>query len=355
MDQVRCDDRGGTALKHVHVKARTALAALIVAAASGLGTTPADATEPPPILNGTPFVGAEWRMMESYRYWGCEPDESSPNGYRLEWLADGVPIPPGRQGETLLLTVAERGKRISLKAYPTTPEEPGCPDGPAQSPESAPVAASNRAMGWTGRGNFELLGRSHDGTLMLYPRTYEYRPGSCEGPCPQFFGSWDEPREVGWGWNVFDVVFSPGDFDGDGFNDILGRDATGDLYLYPGDGGWLPRQVVGTGWNFFNAIVGPGDFTGDGAVDMFAVDHGGTLHQYRTDGLGAWAESSVDGTGWQTLANPGGAGSFTHSGINGIYAVNPEGDLVHYSDQHYGGVYGPSVIGTGWDIFNVII
>ncbi len=129
---------------------------------------------------------------------------------------------------------------------------------------------------------------------MLYPRTYEpewiyWGPGT---ELLQFPSSWDEPRVVGTGWNIFDIVFSPGDFDGDGNNDVLGRDSAGNLHLYPpgdGDGGWLPPKRVGSGWNIFDSIVGPGDFNGDGINDVLARDRSGNLHLYPRQRLGRMA------------------------------------------------------------------
>jgi len=49
----------------------------------------------------------------------------------------------------------------------------------------------------------------------------------------------------------------PGDFNGDGFVDVLARDSAGSLWLYPGNGkgDWLPQIRVGTGWNGMNPIL----------------------------------------------------------------------------------------------------
>jgi hypothetical protein len=50
------------------------------------------------------------------------------------------------------------------------------------------------------------------------------------------------------------------DFNGDGFTDLVARDASGALWLYPGDGGggFLGRVQLATGWGGFTAIVSPG-------------------------------------------------------------------------------------------------
>ncbi|MFJ5958137.1 FG-GAP repeat domain-containing protein [Paenarthrobacter sp. NPDC092416] len=385
--------------------------ALVLALAAGLpsaGTaTAADA--PTPIIDGVPYVGAEMRRQYTYEYSGCKNPDGTGHGITLEWLRDGEPLPEERQGDTLRILPEDQGSRIALKVIPLTPGESGCPEGTQLSAETTPIKASSRAMGWTDRGNLELLGRTDDGRLVLYPRTYTYHEGACEGACPSYFGEWDEPRQVGQGWNIFDIVFSPGDFDGDGFNDLLGRDSAGGLFLYPGDGdgGWLDRRQVGQGWNIFDSIVGPGDFNGDGtndvlarntagdlylypgdgeggwlprstvgwgwqvmdkiitagdmnadgAVDVFARDYNGYLHLYPTDGQGGWEEPAFTSADWDTFTEIAGLGSFGHSQYNHLFAVAGNGDLVTYSTgAGLTGLWGPSApVGTGWDVFRELL
>ncbi|MDQ0577734.1 hypothetical protein [Agromyces albus] len=51
-------------------------------------------------------------------------------------------------------------------------------------------------------------------------------------------------------------MFGSGDFTGDGNDDVMGRDSSGRLWLYPGDGfsGWKPQSVVGTGWSSLSFV-----------------------------------------------------------------------------------------------------
>jgi SpoIID/LytB domain protein len=53
------------------------------------------------------------------------------------------------------------------------------------------------------------------------------------------------------------AIVSPGDFDGDDNPDILARDTTGDLWLYPrtSTNTWKPRTKIGAGWNTMTAIA----------------------------------------------------------------------------------------------------
>ena len=86
------------------------------------------------------------------------------------------------------------------------------------------------------------------------------------------------------------ALTSPRDFNGDGRSDLLARDTTGVLWLYPGNGkgGWLPRIRLGAGWNTMTAVFGAGDFNGDGKADVLARDKANTLWLYPGSGKGGW-------------------------------------------------------------------
>ena len=52
------------------------------------------------------------------------------------------------------------------------------------------------------------------------------------------------------------AIMSPGDFTGDRVGDVLARDTSGNLWLYPrtAAGGWGTRSLVSTGWNIANLV-----------------------------------------------------------------------------------------------------
>ncbi|MFJ6538317.1 FG-GAP-like repeat-containing protein [Paenarthrobacter sp. NPDC091711] len=346
-----------------------ALAGLLVAGSAGAGVARAGAAGSAPLhhidmdgivsMVGMPYVGSELRMGAPAEFFGCDKTQDAPDGYTIEWLSNGTPLPPERQNESLKILPEDRGNRLSFNVYATTPEKAHCGDSlrgdentPLHSEETAPISASNRAMGWTGRGNFELMGRTDHGDLVLYPRTYTYGLGPCDaGLCPSYeTAHWDKPRLVGTGWNIFDIVFSPGDFDGDGNNDVLGRDDEGELYLYPGDGsgGWKDRSVVGTGWNIFDTILGPGDFDKDGINDVVARDAEGDLHLYPGDGDGGWEAPSVVGTGWHIFDRIIAAGDLSGDGNVDVLGRDYDGYMHHYRTNSSGGWEGANTWGPGW-------
>ncbi len=314
----------------------------------------ASTSEYVPLMLGMPNVGSELTIGRFFTR-SCPVTEEAPHGFTMEWLSNGVPLPAERQGEFLKLIPEDRGNRISFNVQRSSCRE----DGEVyHSAETPPIAASNRAMGgWTGRGNFELLGRTDDGDLVLYPRTYEstwrFWDMSFEGG-RYYSSSWDEPRVVGTGWDIFDVVFSPGgDFDGDGYNDVLARDRFGKLHLYPGDGdggaGWRPLRSARAGTSSIPSW-GPGDFNGDGNNDVLARDRYGKLHLYPPgDGQGGWLEPSQVGAGWQIfnkIIAPG--GDTNGDGAVDIFARDNSGVLHQYPADGQGDWKSPAVVGSGW-------
>ncbi|MEV0630697.1 FG-GAP repeat domain-containing protein [Nonomuraea wenchangensis] len=99
---------------------------------------------------------------------------------------------------------------------------------------------------------------------------------------------------VGNNWGAFDTIFSPGDFNGDGKADVIVRNsATKDLHLYLGNGSGGFKagtgDEIGNNWGAFDVIFSPGDFSGDGKADVI-VRNSATkdLHLYAGNGSGGF-------------------------------------------------------------------
>src|ERR1035437_2225515 len=142
---------------------------------------------------------------------------------------------------------------------------------------------------FTGDGRADILAVTRNGDLYLY------RGNGLGG----FTGG---GTKIGSGWNVFAKVFSPGDFTGDGKADILAETSTGDLYLYHGNGlgGFTGGSTkIGSGWNIFDKVFSPGDFTGDGKADLLAETITGDLYLYHGNGRGGFSGGATKiGAGW---------------------------------------------------------
>jgi hypothetical protein len=124
------------------------------------------------------------------------------------------------------------------------------------------------------------------------------------------------------GWNPY-TPFGVADFTGDGRPDVLVRnDNTGDLWLYPGNGGVLTdgSTMIGhTGWNEFSPY-GIANMNSDGYPDLLTRnDATGQLYVYFNNGIGGLYGSSVIGNNFDQL-QPFGIGDYDGDGNPDVYA-----------------------------------
>ncbi len=203
---------------------------------------------------------------------------------------------------------------------------------------------------FSGDGKPDVLVRDGDGRLLMYR-------GNGSGGWATGHG-----QQIGTGWGGFTALLAPGDFNGDGHPDVLGRASDGRLLLYPGDGdgGWLNNagEPVGSGWGPFPAVIAGGDFSGDGNVDVLAVGTDGRLLLYRGNGRGGWATGQPEpvGTGWGGFTALASGGDFSGDGKPDILARNAGGELLQYRGTGTSGFLTShgEPIGTGWNGLNFI-
>ena len=196
---------------------------------------------------------------------------------------------------------------------------------------------------FTGDGRADILAVTRNGDLYLY------RGNGLGG----FTGG---GTKIGSGWNVFAKVFSPGDFTGDGKADILAETSTGDLYLYHGNGlgGFTGGSTkIGSGWNIFDKVFSPGDFTGDGKADLLGETITGDLYLYHGNGRGGFTGGSTKiGAGWNIFSAMFSHGDWTGDAKADILAMTGKGDLYVYRGNGLGGFAGGGTkIGSGWNVF----
>ncbi|MDQ1625447.1 MAG: stage sporulation protein, partial [Actinomycetota bacterium] len=195
---------------------------------------------------------------------------------------------------------------------------------------------------WNGDGRVDLFGRTPDGQLW-------FTAGLTGGTGP--------PTLAGAGWQVFTAILGPGDLTGDGHPDVLARLSTGPLRLYPGNGtgGFLPATQFGAGWQAFTAMVGPGDLTGDGKPDVLVRTSAGTLRVYPGTGGGGFSTPTEFGAGWGVYTMLVGPGDLTGDGKPDLLARTSDGTLYLYAGTGTGGFTARTLVGTGWQIYNALV
>ncbi|WP_307104719.1 S8 family serine peptidase [Arthrobacter globiformis] len=234
--------------------------------------------------------------------------------------------------------------RLKRTARPVTG---GCPQGCGAGRLDAASAVLHfntvlAAGDFNGDGKADVLARENSGFLWLYPGNGR--------------GGWLARKQVGSGWNGFTSLVAPGDFNGDRRVDVLARDATGALWLYPGNGSgaWLARVKVGSGWNGFTAIAGAGDINGDGKADVLARDTTGALWLYPGNGRGGWLARTQVGSGWNSMTAVVGPGDLTGDGKADLLARDAAGVLWRYPGNGRGGFGAKVQVGAGWNSMTAI-
>jgi hypothetical protein len=134
------------------------------------------------------------------------------------------------------------------------------------------------------------------GVLWDYPGRVLPEDGTIGGP----------PERVGSGWSAFTAVIAVSEFEGatDGRTALIARTKSGQLLLYRSEGApakWYAAKVIGSGWSSFTSISSPGDLSGDGIADIVARDSSGRLWLYPGTGSGSLGARKQIGSGWNSL------------------------------------------------------
>ncbi len=210
-------------------------------------------------------------------------------------------------------------------------------------------------------GHPDLLARKSDGSLWLYP-------GTGAGTLIQGAG-----HQIDSGWNMFDALVTPGDFNGDGAPDVIARRPDGAVFLYKGNGQGGFVQDGGTNianqWQVFSEIFSPGDFdsatppipvpnASSGIPDVIARKPDGTLWLFRGNGLGAFADHGTQfNSGWQIYDKLMAAGDMDRDGRPDILARRPDGVVFRYRGTGTGNLVQGSAlqVATGWQVYDQIM
>lgn len=207
---------------------------------------------------------------------------------------------------------------------------------------------------FTGDGWNDVLATDAKGDLWLYP-------GRSSTSLPvRPFGT---RIKVGSGWGSMSLIEAAGDLTGDGLPDVVARDRSGYLWLYPtrhaltSPGGWSPRRRYGGGWNAMTALMGVGDWNGDGHADLLAATRTGDMRLYTGDGLGGLHGGTRIGRGFASWSLLEGVGDLGGDGHVGIVGRNTKGELwLFRSAGVSSGRFLPSRrLGTGWQSMTALV
>ncbi|MFE9203874.1 glycoside hydrolase domain-containing protein [Micromonospora sp. NPDC007230] len=161
------------------------------------------------------------------------------------------------------------------------------------------------------------------------------------------------PRiSLGRGWSGLDEIVRAGNFDRAGGEDVIARDAvTGDLWLYPGTGtGTFSSRVrVGTGWADLREITPIGDYNRDGYPDLVAVTTTGALYLYPGRGNTFGSRVLLASSGWTSLDELTGGSDLDGDGYVDLIARQKKtGDLYRYPVTTAGKLGAATKVGSGW-------
>ena len=318
-----------------------------VAAANATGTGPASAPSAPitpRTVPGAPrSVSAAPGSTQAALWWTAPASNGGApiTGYTVRVLNAGTnvqagPLRPAVAGTTSV-TIAGlvNGTRYAFQILARNAAGPG-PYSALSSP-ATPIttAAVTRLSDFTRDGITDLVARDATGTLWLYPGN-----GS---------GGLLARRKMGSGWNTLTAIVTPGDVNGDGIADVIGRTSAGALWLYPGNaaGTLVTRRRIGSGWGGYT-ITSAANLNGAGSPDLLARDPSGNLWLYPLSGNAVFGRRTVVATGWGSKASILGPGDVSGDGKADVLARDAAGSLWLYRGNGSGAIGAGVLVGTGW-------
>jgi hypothetical protein len=216
------------------------------------------------------------------------------------------------------------------------------------------------APGWHAIGIGDFNGDTNDDILWR----------SDAGLLTYWFGT--PANNIGFAHNDTATVFVPidwkvasvGDFNDDGRSDILWRQDTGQLTVWLGaaNGTFIDNSAnastfVSTDWN----VVGTGDFNGDGYEDILWRQTGGQLTDWLGNAAGGFTQNSANfshfvATDWHVVS----IGDFNGDHRDDILWRNDNGQLTEWLGTSTGGFTDNSAnastfVPTNWHVFDPLL
>jgi hypothetical protein len=153
-----------------------------------------------------------------------------------------------------------------------------------------------------------------------------------------------------------DALLAAGDWDRDGYGDvIIRRAADGNLYLRLGDGhGHLGApSLLARGFGGVGKLAAVGDMTGDGYPDLMGQPHGGVMRIYPGNGL-AGLKRSYPAAGTISGGQQIGVGRWDGDGAPDSL-VRSGGTLTLYRGNGPGGLHRPTKLGLDTSAYDWVI
>ncbi|MGM0929050.1 MAG: FG-GAP-like repeat-containing protein [Actinomycetota bacterium] len=163
-------------------------------------------------------------------------------------------------------------------------------------------------------------------------------------------------------WDHYSEIITPGDFNGDGKADLIGRKSNGQLWFAAGNGkgGYGARVRIGYGWHIYSSVIGVGDYNGDGKNDLVARQKNGTLWFYAGTGKvkgsdhGYKRRVKIGNGGWNQFSRILGVGDLNRDGRNDLLAVRPDGSVQLYAGPGDGRHGKASTVAAGWQRYSYL-
>ncbi|MBP2415690.1 SpoIID/LytB domain-containing protein [Microlunatus capsulatus] len=176
---------------------------------------------------------------------------------------------------------------------------------------------------WNGDGYQDVITRASDGTLRLHRGTATGRLAA--------------GVVMGFGGGIR-ALAAVGDVTGDGKPDLVSISPAGNLWLHAGNGrtGRASLTKLAGGWSDQESLRGPGDLTGDGRPDLLTT-RGDRLQLHRGTASG-FAEPVTVGTGWSAYPALTAVGDVTGDGRGDVLARTSAGKLVLFRGDGRGGL-----------------
>jgi hypothetical protein len=203
-----------------------------------------------------------------------------------------------------------------------------------------------------GDGCNDLLLRHSSGVLFRAEGSFD---GACRLPDRQV-GT--VRVSLGTGWDVHNLITSPGDLTGDGLDDVIGRAAaTGDIWLYAGraDGRLQPGVRISSNWSAYKKVVGAGDLNGDGHGDLLLQDASNELWRVEGRGDGTVRSRVLVFSDWGANRDTVlGIGDLSGDGKADLLSRDTSGNLWRNDGNGAGSFGGSRLAGSGWTSYRTL-